>query len=443
MHPADLKHDKASLQQKLERLYTLNRHTTIDLSFRPPYLNLLKAFGNPHLNLPPTIHVAGTNGKGSTIAMLRAILETAGYKVHTYTSPHLKRFNERIVLAGQEIENQALENLIDEALELNNGGELTFFEITTAIAFAAFSRTPADVLLLETGLGGRLDCTNVIESPLATIITNISLDHTEFLGDTVMQIASEKAGIMKPKRPCIIGPQTLHDQKNQIIGALQSHASITGSPTEIHGSSWEFTVKNNSIHYGLKNKTETFNTPNLHGTHQINNFATAITCIKLIQKSLPVHDDAINVASKRIKWPARLQKIIHDTENDQTEIWLDGGHNDTAGIALADQAVQWQIHDPKELHLILGMKSDKSPEAFLRPLSRVTKTITLVPLEGIGAYLTHDTLTRVTDTLNIPTPFKAKDVQSAITQIKTEYGDNIRILICGSLYLADQIPNDA
>jgi len=207
MYQSDVQHPSEQLAQKLFKLYTLNRDKKIDLSFRPPYLDLLEKFGNPHLELPPVIHVTGTNGKGSIIAVMRSILETAGYNVHTYTSPHLIRFNERIVLSGKPIEDEPLEALIDEALELNGDGDLTFFEITTAIAFAAFARNPADICLLEVGMGGRLDCTNVIKAPLATIISPIGIDHAEHLGDTIEKIAAEKAGIMKTGAPCVIAPQ--------------------------------------------------------------------------------------------------------------------------------------------------------------------------------------------------------------------------------------------
>ncbi len=439
MHPADLKHDKASLHNKLERLYTLSPYKAIDLNFRSPYLNLLQAFGNPHQNLPPTIHVAGTNGKGSIIAMLRAILETAGYSVHTYTSPHLKQFNERIVLAGNQISDTALETLIDEALTLNAGAETTFFEITTAMAFAAFARTPADILLLETGLGGRLDCTNVIESPIATIINTISRDHTEFLGETLPQIASEKAGIMKQNCPCIIGTQTPEAIDQGIMDTFKTHALKTGSPLSLHGSQWSINKNKNSILYVSNKEKQTYTSPNLLGIHQINNFATAIKCLETIEDHFPVNHDAIESGSQCINWPARLEKIKNEQLHETNELWLDGGHNDSAGVALSSQAATWDKADNKPLHLILGMKSDKSPEAFLTPLAPHIKSITLVPLEGIGTCLNQSTLTKVTNTLNIPPPHQAKTVHEAIANIQNTNSNNIRILACGSLYLAEQL----
>jgi len=439
MYQADLAHDKPALQEKLERLYTLNRDKTVDLGFRPPYLDLLKAFGNPHQSLPPTIHVAGTNGKGSTIAMLRAIYEEAGYKVHAYTSPHLKRFNERIVLAGQEIDDEPLESLIDEALSHNEGRACTFFEITTAIAFAAFSRHPADVLLLETGLGGRLDCTNVIEKPLCTIITPIAYDHMEFLGDTLPQIAQEKAGIMKPDSPCIIAPQSGSQAAKEVTNTLTLHASKTGSPLYAHGSQWTFTAENNSIQYVFDQKTESFQSPNLLGLHQISNFATALTCIKVNQNHLPVHDDAIQTASKRIKWPGRLQRLDHmpgqKPPDASTEIWFDGGHNESAGEILGLQAHAWQQQDGKDLHLILAMKYDKDPQAFLKHLTPYTRSLTLLPLHGVGGCITKEQL----EPLHMPNLHSANTVEQAVDRITAQNGTNLRILICGSLYLAEQV----
>jgi len=439
MHKADLRHSNNSLQRKLERLYTLNRHTTIDLSFRPPYLKLLQAFDNPHHTLPPTIHVAGTNGKGSIIAILRAILETAGYRVHTYTSPHLKKFNERIVLAGKEITDCALSSLIDEALTRNAEGELTFFEITTAMAFAAFSRTPADIVLLETGLGGRLDCTNVIKSPIATIINTISLDHTEYLGETLKQIALEKAGIMKQDCPCIIGPQTQDALNQDIITTFETHAQTIGSPLTIYGKNWTINEHLNSILHVLNQSKTTYKTPNIIGKHQIYNFATAITCLKVIQNHCTVTHSDITKASQSITWPARLEKITHIPLHNTNELWLDGGHNDSAGAALSNQTQSWHAQDGKPLHLILAMKGDKNPQDFLAPIAKNIKSITLIPLDGVGAYLTHNTLTKITDMLNLPTPHTANNIHDAITLIENTYGHNLRILTCGSLYLAAQI----
>ena len=207
MHKADLHHSNQSLQLKLEKIFQLRRTRSAVNWDREKYLDLLQHFGNPHAHLPPVIHVAGTNGKGSIIAMLRAVCEAAGMRVHCYTSPHLVQINERIVLAGKEIDDDLLESLIDEALGYIGDAPLSFFEVSTAIAFKAFSQVPADVLLLEVGMGGALDCTNVIEKSLVSVISRISMDHTQFLGDTIEEIAAQKSGIIKPGLPCIIGYQ--------------------------------------------------------------------------------------------------------------------------------------------------------------------------------------------------------------------------------------------
>ena len=213
MYASDLRHPSPSLGKKLEHIYTLGRKT-INPGFRAPYLELLERFGNPHKNLPPVIHVAGTNGKGSIVATLRSALESAGYKIHAYTSPHLIQFNERIVLAGENISDDFLESLVDEALRYNGDNDITFFELTTALAFAAFARTPADILLLEVGLGGRLDCTNIIDKPLVSIIGSVSYDHMEFLGDSLHKIAAEKAASLNQASPAS-SPRRALNRKRQ------------------------------------------------------------------------------------------------------------------------------------------------------------------------------------------------------------------------------------
>ena len=273
MYTSDLKHHDQTLEEKLHTLYTLNRDKKIDLSFRPPYLDLLRNFGNPHLNLPPMIHVAGTNGKGSIIAILRNILETAGYKVHAYTSPHLQTFNERIYLAGQNITDHHLENLIDEAITHNENQDVTFFEITTALAFAAFSQTPADVLLLEVGLGGRLDCTNVIKAPIISIINTVSYDHQEHLGETLPQIAAEKAGIIKQETPCILGPQ--NPDTTDVFAKI---AAEKKAPLYKHGTEWDIKQNSQTIEFTWQCATEIYPKPGLTGPHQIQNTEN-ISCI--------------------------------------------------------------------------------------------------------------------------------------------------------------------
>ena len=412
MYQSDLKHDKPSLEDKLHKLYSLNRGGRIELSFRKVYLDLLKAFDNPHLTLPPVIHVAGTNGKGSTIAMLRACLEAQGYSVHTYTSPHLIRFNERIVLNGKPITDDMLENLIDEALTLNNRADTTFFEITTTMAFAAFARTPADIALIEVGLGGRMDCTNVIESPLLSIITRIGMDHMEFLGDSLSQIAGEKAGIMKPNVPCVIGTQT----EKEIYETFESHAHTVGCA--LHRAS------------AGEGKTSLIGA-SLIGAHQQENLQTALTALDIIQERFPVSKENIEKGLSNIRWPARLQKLDANTLglSSAYEIYLDGGHNKEAGEALAQQVKVWKETDDKPLTIILAMMKGKDVQAFIKPLVPFAQDIHVINLEGE------------------PSAYSAQALQEYIPQasISENYQDALqkategRILICGSLYLAGQI----
>lgn len=435
MYVSDLKHPNETLEEKLHHLYGLNRAKKIDLSFRPPFLQLLEKFGNPQDSLPPIIHVAGTNGKGSIIAFLRAILEASGKTVHAYTSPHLQRFNERIILAGQEIEDDALEALIDEALEHNNGEEVTFFEITTAIALAAFTRTPADYILLEVGLGGRLDCTNIIDKPAVTIINAIGYDHTEYLGKTLPEIAVEKAGIMKQGIPCVIGPQTDEAIEAGVIDIFQSHAEHLNIPLYIlHSANLE------GVNYSLSvfdafEAFDGFETLALIGNHQRRNAQTALKALEI----LGLKDSATAKAGlANVSWRARLQDITeHFDTPTEWEIYLDGGHNENAAQALASQAEAWEKDAPKPLHLVLGMMAHKDPMSYLRPLLPHIKSLSLLPITEEDKSFSPDQLRNILNDNNIR---NFDNVQSAINTITTET-DEGRLLIGGSMYLAGDILN--
>ncbi len=413
MYQSDIQHPTPQLQDKLHALYTLNRNKKIDLSFRPPYLELLEKLGNPHLNLPPIIHVAGTNGKGSTIAAMRSIFEQAGYSVHTYTSPHLIRFNERIVLAGKEIEDEPLEALIDEALELNGDGDLTFFEITTAIAFAAFARTPADICLLEVGMGGRLDCTNVITDPIATIISTIGMDHAEHLGDTIEKIAAEKAGIMKENVPCIIAPQI----DDTVINVFEQLAKDKSCPLEF-------------VQHIVPRES------NMIGPHQQQNIATALLAIETVKDALPVQNEHIKNGLKNVKWRARLQKLNpqHFDLDEKFDIYLDGGHNAAAGIAIAQQLQQW---NDKPIAMILGMMDGKDAKAYIEPMKEHITALYCVNITDEPKSLRNGALQTLIGHGHIE-----NDVKAAISTIRNTYPDGAYILISGSLYLAGQVLAD-
>ena len=416
MYESDLKHPSKALEEKLYKLYTLNRDKTIDLSFRPPFLNLLKAFDNPQNNLPPVIHVAGTNGKGSIIATLKSIYEAAGYSVHTYTSPHLIRFNERIVINGKPIDNQSLESLIDEALDKNGGADCTFFEITTAIAFAAFARNPADICLLEVGMGGRLDCTNIITNPAATIINTIGLDHTEFLGETIEAVAGEKAGIMKHQTPCIIGAQNF----DSVQEVFESKAKQVGASLVQHGSF-----------------LDQYDPPALKGKHQRSNINTALTTVKELQERFPVTYAQINQGLLTTRWPARMQKLSSAAFgfDEKTSLWLDGGHNEDAGRAIATHLKTLQKDG--DVAVILCMMKHKSPKSFASTFINQCNQLYATQLPHEPASLKTDELSNALGSITHKTANSYKDALQALKQTPPAH-----ILITGSLYLAGHVLQD-
>ena len=434
MYRSDVQHDNPQLAEKLKALYTLNRAHKLDLSFRPNYLNLLQALDNPHLNLPPTIHVAGTNGKGSTIAILRAILEAAGYRVHVYTSPHLVRFNERIVLAGQQISDDMLEGLIDEVLALNNGADLSFFEVTTAIAFAAFARTSADIVLLETGLGGRLDCTNVIEEALLSIITPIGLDHQEYLGETLADIAAEKAGIMKTNVPCVIA----HQRHPDIPAIFKQHGQEVNCHVHYVGDAWPF---ENQFRFSFKGHVSgLYPQPSLNGIHQIHNAATALVALEVLNDILlkSITDQVIADGLTNVRWPARLQNITQacPINAQHWDVFLDGGHNADAAYSLRLQIDAWHQNAPKPLHIICTMMRHKDVAGFLQPLIPHAVSITAVPLpDEPEAFSPQDMQAALPDQVTLQT---ADSLSEALTRITNDHTQG-RILICGSLYLAGHV----
>ncbi|GJL85617.1 MAG: bifunctional folylpolyglutamate synthase/dihydrofolate synthase [Micavibrio sp.] len=447
MYAADLRHPDQTLEQKLHAIYALNRGKKIDLSFRQPYPDLLHAFGNPHLSLPPVTHVAGTNGKGSIVAIMRSILEKSGYKVHAYTSPHLLRFNERIVLAGQEIEDSSLEALIDEARELNEGKDITFFEITTAIAFAAFSRVPSDILLLETGLGGRLDCTNIIEKPQVTIINQIAYDHTKYLGESLKEIAAEKAGIMKKGVPCIIGVQSNQAIKHGVMDIFAGKAAALDVPLYRAGQEWGVRQEDDEMLFVFEGEEARLPLPNLEGAYQIDNAGAALAALKIIENTHPLTPSAPPLGLGKITWGARLQHFsVQDLKKasfdlpEGWELWLDGGHNDRAGYALSQQAALWEQKDDKPLHIVLGMKTDKNPAAFLTPLLPYVESLSLVDIGGVGGSLKTTDICPFLKKYHISAFYEAGNVREAVRHIvQNNERSFARILVCGSLYLAEQV----
>ena len=425
-----------AIDRILERLLMLHPKL-IDLSLSR-LKKLLDRLGNPEENLPPTVHVAGTNGKGSTVATLAAIYKSAGYRVHIYTSPHLVSFTERIVVSGSEISKAYLEEILIECEDANNGESITFFEITTAAAMLAFSRNPADLLLLEVGLGGRFDATNVIEAPTLSVITPVSMDHQDFLGNTIDEIAFEKAGILKPSVPAIIGPQT-----NKALNVIKRRALELGSSAYIFGEDWNISPANNQLIFKMGSKSSIVPRPNLLGDHQIQNAGCALASIKLLNSQFPVSPQEIDMGLVSINWPARLQKLKEGNfiENllEDVEIWIDGGHNQDAAKAIASTLRDWRTASPEiSIHMVFGALNNRCPQNFLQYFTNVIDTIRAVDIPGE---------TNALSTLEIETAarecglkaYPAKGISPAITDIISNSSGKCRILICGSLYLAGAV----
>ncbi|PCI54905.1 MAG: bifunctional folylpolyglutamate synthase/dihydrofolate synthase [Alphaproteobacteria bacterium] len=441
MHQADLKHDDKVLRDKLETIFQLRRTRSKINWDRGQYLDLLDAFGNPHLNLPPVIHVAGTNGKGSIIAILQAILQAQGLTVHSYTSPHLIHVNERITLVGQAIDNAYLEQLIDQALDYNKGAPLSFFEITTALAFKAFSETPADILLLEVGLGGRLDCTNVIDAPLASVINRISLDHTDFLGDDIRDIAAEKAGIMKADVPCIIGYQGAGDDARAVNDVLLEEIDSSGAYSCRHGVDWNVCSAGGRMVFSFDGRDYDFPLPSLQGAHQVQNAGVALATLFSLRQHIEVSDQAFEDGLTSVYWPGRLQKLEAAGFDvaDNTEIWLDSGHNDSAGEALAAEITQWQVQGERPLHLVVGMLDTKDSARFLASLLPHLTALHIVSIASDPHSQTKDDIKGSIKEMRYDVPIYAHD--GCVGAIRSIARDNpsSRILIAGSVYLAGEI----
>ena len=388
----------------------------------------LAAVGNPHLSQPPVIHVAGTNGKGSVQAMIRAGLEAAGKTVHAYTSPHLARFHERIRVAGALITEAELTNILDEVYDANSGDTITYFEITTVAAFLAFAKTKADYTLLEVGLGGRHDATNVIDTPALTIITTVDLDHQQFLGDTIAEIAFQKAGIIKRGVPLIIGPQ--HDEG---LAVIEAEAQKYGAPILAYGQHWHTHEENGRMIYQDETGLLDLPLPTLRGAHQISNAGMAIAALR----HLGFDEIAAQGAVTNTFWPARMQKLkagpLIEAAPD-AELWLDGGHNPAAGAALAETLSRLPS---RPTHMICGMLSTKDVEGYLAKIAGHAETLHAVAIPGETATLPAAETAQAAKNVGI-TAIKAASVEEALNSIIQDT-PNARVLICGSLYLAGAI----
>ena len=388
---------------------------------------LLAALDNPQDKLPPVIHIAGTNGKGSTQAMIRAGLEGWGKSVHAYTSPHLARFHERIRLAGDLISEDHLTQVLDECYSANGDESITYFEITTVAGLLAFSRTPADYTLLEVGLGGRLDATNVI-TPEVSVITPISIDHEQFLGNTLAKIAGEKAGIIKRGVPVVVGPQP-----DEAMEVIEDTAMRLGAPLIAYGQHWHVHEERGRLVYQDERGLLDLPLPNLMGAHQIQNAGAALAVLR----HLGADEAACEAAVVGAQWPARMQRLKTGPLVEiagAAELWLDGGHNAAAGIALADVLAKL----PKRpTHLICGMLNTKDVTGYLRPLAAEAASLTAVSIPGEAATLSAEETEAAAKSVDLQAD-TAENVTEALKAILAR-DPNSRVLICGSLYLAGAI----
>tara|TARA_A100001037_G_scaffold279026_2_gene280465 strand:- start:10025 stop:11362 length:1338 start_codon:yes stop_codon:yes gene_type:complete len=408
---------------------------------------LLAALNHPEKQLPPVVHVAGTNGKGSVIAFLEAALQASGYRVHTYISPHLVNFHERIRLAQndggiQPIGETELKETL-EACEAANGTEpITFFEITTAAAMRAFERHPADVLLLEVGLGGRLDATNVIERPAISVITPVSIDHTQFLGDDLAGIAGEKAGILRTGVPAVIGPQD-----DVAMTPISDRAAEVGAPLLRCGVEWSCRVRRNGgMVLTLGSRHVELPSPGLPGPHQFANAAMAAVAL-LAMPGFDVDEDSLCAGLRTAHWPGRLQRIergpLRDMLPADTELWLDGGHNAAAGQALADAFTQWRNEEKTQrpIFLVSGMLNTKDVSAFFEPFAKaeLIEEVYGVPIPGEQASRSGADVTEAAQRSGLNAQI-ANSVEDAVKSIaRRNQAEPARVLICGSLYLAGQV----
>lgn len=410
----------------LERMMALHPKV-IDLTLDRVW-RLLEALDNPHTRLPPVVHIAGTNGKGSTLAMIRAGLEAAGKQVHAYTSPHLARFHERIRLAGTLISEPDLTALLDECYAANDGADITYFEITTCAALLGMARSAADYTLLEVGLGGRLDATNVIAKPALSIITPVAIDHQQFLGETLPEIAGEKAGIIKRGVPLVVGPQS-----EAALEVIEAKANTLGAPLIVHGQHWHVSAEYGRMIYQDERGLLDLPLPNLPGAHQLQNAGTAIAALRALGQPNEVCEEAISTA----QWPARMQRLRGGplvAAAPQAELWLDGGHNPAAGKAIAAHLASL----PKQpTYLICGMLNTKDVAGYMRPLANVAQALYAVSIPGEPNTLKAEETAALAAAQGLAGQ-ACENLDQAISAI-TAIEPAARILICGSLYLAGAV----
>jgi dihydrofolate synthase / folylpolyglutamate synthase len=411
----------------------------IDLSLDRVW-RLLAAIGHPERNLPPVIHVAGTNGKGSTIAFMRAILEAAGLRVHVYTSPHLVRFNERFRLGrageGVLVSDDELASVFEECERANAGEPITVFEITTAAGLLLFARHPADVLLLEVGLGGRLDATNVVDRPLATVVTPVSFDHSDYLGDSIAKIAAEKAGIFKRDVPAIVAAQP-----REALMVIERAAAHARAPIRIAGENWTATEERGRLVYQDDAGLLDLPAPRLPGRHQFENAGVAIAALR----SVPSFSlrPAVFEAVAKADWPARMQRLsqgkLPGLLPAGSELWLDGGHNADGGRAVANALADLEERVSRPLVLIVGMLASKDAGAFLKNFSGLARRLVAVPIPDQQKSIAPAVIADLSRAADIPAQVSGDVAGALIEAGKLRLDPPPRVMITGSLYLAGAV----
>lgn len=398
----------------------------------------LSRVGNPHKELPPTFHVAGTNGKGSTVAFIRSILEASGKSVHVYTSPHLVRFNERIVVASKEISDENLIDVIERCDAAVGERMLTYFEAVTCAAFMAFAESHADFLILEVGLGGRLDATNVLDKPLAAVVTPVAIDHQNFLGDSLSAIASEKSGIFRADAPAVIG-----HQMPEVMSVLEEQAVRVGAHVFSYGSDWNAYLEQGRLVYQDGNGLSDLSPPRLFGAHQAMNAGLAVAAIKAAR--VDVDDPTVSIGLQEVRWPARLQRLksgplvelARTILGDEPEIWLDGGHNSHAARAVAAALADLEDRVSKPLILITGMQANKDILGYFAAFSGMASAVFTVSADQENAAPEGD-VAAAADEAGIFAR-ACSSLEEAMRRACRETEDAPRILICGSLFLAGEV----
>ncbi|WGD29375.1 bifunctional folylpolyglutamate synthase/dihydrofolate synthase [Ancylobacter sp. WKF20] len=434
--------ERPPVEDIFERLLALHPKL-IDLSLDRMW-RVLERLGHPQRRLPPVIHVAGTNGKGSTVAFMRAVLEAAGKRVHVYTSPHLVRFNERIRLAGHLVDDATLTDALARAEVANEGAPITFFEITTAAAFLLFSEVPADVLLLEVGLGGRLDATNVIDAPLVSVITPVSIDHVDFLGETVAAIAGEKAGILKRGVPAVIA-----QQPREALAVIERQAARLGVPLTVMGEGFQAHEEGGRLVVQDEDGLIDLPRPRLVGPHQIGNAGLAVETLRIAGQrdpALRLPFAAFEDGMRQANWPARLQRLgpgpLTQRAPEGVDVWLDGGHNAAGGQALAAALADLEDRVSRPLVMIVGMLGSKDSGTFLAPFAGLARELIAVPVPGehkgqppeaVAAAASAHGISAST-AVSVAAALESLDMSGTVSA-----GPAPRVLIAGSLYLAGAV----